>query len=146
MSHVAKSALVPFSAEQMFALVNDVNRYAEFLPWCSEASILSQQDNVLDAKIMINVKGIKKAFSTRNTSTPYTRIDLALINGPFSSLSGCWAFQSLKADACKVMLTLDFEFSNQILKMTIGPIFNHIANTMVDAFSQRAQDVYLNSP
>ena len=145
MSHVAKSALVPFSAEQMFLLVNDVDCYAEFLPWCSDAAVLSQQDNVLQAQVTIDVKGVKKSFTTRNTSIPHSRIDLALIDGPFSSLTGSWVFQTLKEDACKVILTLDFEFSNHLLSITIGPIFNHIANTLVDAFSQRAHDVYLLS-
>lgn len=142
MSHVAKSALVPFSAEQMYLLVNDVQHYPAFLPWCSSATVLSQHDNTLDAQVTIDVKGIKKSFTTRNTATPHSRIDLVLVDGPFSSLTGYWAFQILKEDACKVMLTLDFEFSNQLLAATIGPVFNHIANTMVDAFSQRAHNVY----
>ena len=127
---------------QMYELVNDIDRYSEFLPWCDRSHILSQEAAFLTAEVGVNVKGLKNQFTTKNTLLPPNKIELALVDGPFSSLSGCWQFEFLRDDACKVSLELQFAFSNRLLSMTIGPIFNHIAENMVDAFCQRAQHVY----
>lgn len=145
MSTINKSAIVPFSVTQMFELVNDINRYCEFLPWCDRSRILSRQDNTLTAEIGVNVKGLKNQFTTRNELIPQSRINLSLVAGPFSSLTGYWSFEALREDACKVSLVLNFTFSSRLLSMTVGPVFNHIAESMVDAFCKRAHRIYPNA-
>jgi ribosome-associated toxin RatA of RatAB toxin-antitoxin module len=142
MKQIEKSAIVPFSAQQMFELVTDISSYPDFLPWCSHAAVLSRENDTVNAEIMIDVKGIKKSFSTINTYTPFEQIDMQLLEGPFSSLSGQWHFQPLNDKACKVSLNIAFSFSNRILSLTLGPVFGHISDSMVDAFCQRAHQVY----
>lgn len=142
MSTVNKSALIQYSAGQMFDLVNDIDAYPQFLPWCRSAGIVRQSADDLDARIEIAKGRVHKSFTTRNLLHYPERIDLQLLDGPFSRLQGSWQFQPLRDDACKVSLRLEFEFSNALLRAAIGPIFNYIADTMVDSFCKRARQVY----
>lgn len=126
----------------MYALVDDVPSYPQFLPWCSGAEEHRRDGNEVHATIRIAKGPLRKAFSTINRLTPGERIDLSLVDGPFRRLDGSWSFAPLGTDGCKVSLELEFEFSSRILTATIGPVFNEIANSMVSAFCQRAQVLY----
>ena len=142
MPKVSKSALLSYSAAQIFNLVNDIPAYPEFLPWCSGARVLRQDDNMVEASVEISHSGVNKSFTTRNILTPYESIELNLLDGPFKSLQGVWRFQALQENACKVSLDLQYEFSSKLLGLVVGPVFNQIANSLVDAFCERAKSVY----
>ena len=142
MAQVNKSALVPFSAEQMYKLVDDVPAYKEFLPWCGESKEESRDEGVVVASVTISKGSINKTFTTKNTSHDREKIHMELVQGPFKELVGYWSFKEIKDNACRVSLELDYEFSNRLLGMAIGPIFNQIANAMVDSFVDRAKQVY----
>lgn len=142
MANVSRSALVPFSSEQMFALVDDVPAYTEFLPWCNKATEHTRTSNEVEASIQIAKGSINKAFRTRNVLQKPGQIEMQLIDGPFKHLHGFWRFHELKPGACKVSLDLDYEFSNPVIAMAVGPIFNQVANTLVDSFVQRARACY----
>ncbi len=143
MSHIQRNALVHYSPAEMFKLVNDVDAYASFLPWCRSSRILSQQDNEIVASVEIAKGVLNKTFTTRNTLTPDKRIDMELVDGPFKTLQGYWQFDALKTDnACKVSLELEFEFDSAMISIAAKPIFTQIATTLVDAFCKRAVEVY----
>lgn len=142
MTDIHKSALVPYSTEQMFDLVNDINAYDSFLPWCRKSTILSEQDNVIEASLEIAHGALHKTFATRNTSTAKEKIQMHLLEGPFKHLEGVWRFEALGDQGCKIMLDLSFEFSSRIMGMTLGPVFSAIANSLVDAFTQQAVKKY----
>ncbi len=142
MPQIARSALVMHSDQRMFDLVHDVRRYPEFLPWCSESHIISEDDHQLVAGLTIQKGSLSQTFTTRNTLQPPESMTLELVKGPFKSLSGVWRFQSLESNACKVTLELDFEVSGKILSMALTPIFKQAANTMVEAFVNRANSLY----
>lgn len=139
---VEKSALVKFSAQQMFDLVDDIESYPQFLPWCSGSRILRREDDIVEGEIQIAKAGFHKSFSTRNRLDRGGRIYLSLLNGPFSSLEGVWNFLPLREDACKISLDIEFEISGKLTSMAFGPVFNQICNTMVSAFTQRAKNIY----
>jgi len=141
MSKVEKTALVGYSAECMYELVADVDRYHEFLPWCKTSQLLSRDDDNLCGQIEVAKAGVVQKFSTCNALTPFSRMDITLKEGPFKELSGAWEFISLKEDACKIVLTLDFEFSNRLMNGAFGVVFHQIANAMVDSFCKRASDL-----
>lgn len=142
MTQISRSAIVPYSADQMFQLVADIESYPAFLPWCGGARILSAKENEVEASVNISYKGVNKSFTTRNTQQPTTSIDMCLVEGPFKKLHGRWSFGRLDDTACKVSLNLEFEFSNSLVAMTLGKIFSSIADTLVDSFCKRAQQVY----
>lgn len=142
MHHISKSAIVPYSNEQMYNLVNQINDYPDFLNWCSQSAILKQTDKQITASIKINKGIFQQNFTTVNTLTPFNNIHMQLKDGPFSHLSGDWKFITLNAGACKVSLELDFNFSSKIIDLTISPIFTKIANSQLDAFVARAKYVY----
>ncbi|MCL4112787.1 UNVERIFIED_CONTAM: hypothetical protein GTU68_021805 [Idotea baltica] len=142
MAQVNKSALVPFSAEQMYKLVDDVPSYQEFLPWCGGSAEVSRDEGVVVASVTIAKGAVNKTFTTRNTSNDMKKIRIDLVDGPFKELTGFWSFKELKQNACKVTLELDYEFSNRLLGLAVGPVFNQIANAMVDSFVDRAKEVY----
>lgn len=139
---VTKSLLVPYSAAQMFELVNDVESYPRFLPWCRAGRWLPSTTRELCAEIEVARAGIHQVFSTYNRNTPYERIELRLREGPFRKLLGHWTFTPLGEDACKVKLVLEFEFAGRLIDAAFGTVFNHIANSLVDAFYKRAREVY----
>lgn len=142
MTEINRSALVPYSAKEMYLLVDDIPHYPDFLPWCRSSHEILRTDTEVEASIEIAKSGIHKSFTTRNVLHPYESIELQLVSGPFQSLHGFWRFESLDERACKVSLDIEFEFSNRLLSMTVGPVFSHICNTLVNAFVTRAQAVY----
>jgi ribosome-associated toxin RatA of RatAB toxin-antitoxin module len=139
---VRKSALVVYSATQMFDLVADMDAYPEFLPWCASAEIISREDDQICGRMVVARLGIRQAFSTCNRFVPGRHIELELRDGPFRKLQGAWTFMPLRADACKVELELDFEFSGKLIDKAFGAVFSQVANTLVDAFCRRADEVY----
>lgn len=144
MPTIERSALVPYSDAQMYALVNDVDRYPEFVPGCRTATVLESTDGMKVARLDISKAGISKSFTTRNSLEPHERIGMELVDGPFQYLRGGWSFHALDQNACKIVLKLEFEFANRLLGMAFGKIFNELQSRMVDAFVQRAQQVYGN--
>lgn len=139
---VKRSALVTHSARKMFTLVNDVPRYQEFLPWCGGSEEINRTDEEVIASIKIAYKGIEKSFTTRNKPEGNRKIILTLVDGPFSELHGIWEFIQLEENASKVKLDLQFDFSNRLLGAVVGPVFRRIADSMVDSFVQRADEMY----
>ena len=139
---IDKTALVMHSAERMFELVNDVARYPEFLPWCARTEIHDQSDKHIIASMDIAKGGIRHRLTTQNQLQSPEIINITLVDGPFRNLSGRWHFKPLDAGACKVILTLEFEFSGSLSRMTFGQVFSHAATTMVDAFCRRADQLY----
>jgi ribosome-associated toxin RatA of RatAB toxin-antitoxin module len=142
MHKVQRSVLVSYSDAQMFQLVAGVEHYPEFMPWCGGTEVLSRDEHGMQASIVISFAGIKQRFTTRNTHVFPSRIDLELVDGPFSMLVGHWQFQALAPDACKVLFTMEYEFSNRALEALVGPVFNRIATSFIDSFTKRAQAVY----
>jgi ribosome-associated toxin RatA of RatAB toxin-antitoxin module len=142
MAVVHKSVLLAYSAEQMFALVDGIEEYPKFLPWCGGAEVRKREGDKVLAALTINYHGIRQSFTTENTNTPPTSISMALVEGPFKHLHGIWHFKPLRADACKVEFDLQYEFSSKILEQIIGPVFSMIANSFVDSFCKRAEAVY----
>jgi len=142
MASINRSALMPFSNHQMYDIVNDVKKYPDFLPWCASSKVLSQSDTEMEASILMKKGKLNHSFSTLNTLTVDEIIHMQLIDGPFKSLSGDWIFTPLSEQASKIELHLNFEFSNRIVGLLIGPIFTQIADSLVDAFCQRAHQIY----
>lgn len=139
---VNKSAIVPYTPEQMYELVVDVDSYPEFLPWCSASRLLSRDETELCGELEVARIGIHQKFSTINRLYPFERIDLNLREGPFKKLHGGWRFTPLGDAACKVELSLEFEFSGKLINAAFGKAFSHIANTLVGVFCKRASEVY----
>lgn len=142
MTTIHKSALVPYGAEQMYKLVDDIPAYPQFLPWCGAAEEISRNEDEVQASLDISHSGVHKSFTTRNRLQPGQSIEMQLVEGPFKYLNGVWRFEALGDAGSKVGLDLEFEFSSKLLGMTFGPIFSKIAGSLVDAFIQRAQKIY----
>ncbi|MEZ8323560.1 SRPBCC family protein [Vibrio cyclitrophicus] len=142
MPKVTRSALVSFSADQMFSLVNDVARYPEFLPGCSGSRVIESSDSAMVASVDVSKAGISKTFTTSNRMAYGAEILMELVDGPFKKLEGGWYFTPLDDQACKVELKLEFEFSSRMIEMAFGKIFNELTSNMVSAFTQRAKQVY----
>ncbi len=142
MAVVHKSVFLGYSAEQMFALVDRVEDYPKFLPWCGGVDVKLREEDRLVATIAINYHGIKQSFTTENRNSPPTAMQMTLLEGPFKHLDGTWHFKPLREDACKVEFDLHYEFSSRLLEQIIGPVFSMIANSFVDSFSKRAETVY----
>jgi ribosome-associated toxin RatA of RatAB toxin-antitoxin module len=142
MTVVQKSALVKYSAKQMFDLVNDIESYPKFLPWCSASRILKREGDIVEAELTISKGGFKKSFSTRNRIDPGGKITVSLLEGPFTYLEGVWNFMPLREDASKISLDLEFEMPGVLANLAFGTVFNQICNTMVASFTERAKAVY----
>lgn len=142
MPEINRSALVRYSAAQMYQLVNDVPSYPQFLPGCVASQVLEQREGEMLASLTVKKAGLTQAFTTRNTLITDSAVTMALESGPFKQLQGNWRFQPLRADACKVELSLDFEFSNTLVEAAFGRVFNELAMNMVQSFSNRAKEVY----
>jgi ribosome-associated toxin RatA of RatAB toxin-antitoxin module len=141
MPTINRSALVPHTTKEMFQLVDDIDRYVEFLPWCTESRVLERSEDEVTATILLSKGSLNKSFTTRNLLQKHKMIEMRLVDGPFKHLQGFWRFDSLNDHACKVSLDLDYEFSSKLVAMAIGPVFNQIANTLVDAFVNRAKEL-----
>ena len=142
MAAVQKSVLVPYSAEQMYELVERIEDYPSFLPWCGGTTIFERTPAETLARIDINYHGVRTHFTTANRKQPFERIVIELRDGPFRNLDGVWRFRSLAPDGCSVALELHYEFKAHVLEPVIGPVFGRIAHTLVDAFVRRAEGVY----
>ncbi len=142
MTRVEKSVLVLHSARDMWELVHDVPAYPQFLPWCSGAEVHASDGGETVATLHINFHGIRQQFTTRNTSVPGEFVVMELERGPFRHLRGEFRFTPLQAQACKISFSLEWTFSSKLLEKVVGPVFNGIANSMVDAFVARARTVY----
>lgn len=143
MSIIKRNALVLYSAEEMFQLVNDVASYSAFLPWCRSSAVLFETEIEMEARVEIAKSVLNKTFTTRNKLIRGKRIDIELVNGPFKELTGFWQFDALKTEnACKVTLELEFKFDNAMISLAARPIFTQIANSLVDSFCKRAVEVY----
>jgi ribosome-associated toxin RatA of RatAB toxin-antitoxin module len=142
MVRVERSVLVGYSAKRMYALVDDIEHYPEFLPWCETARIDAREEALVTATLGVNYHGIQQKFTTRNSRVENTAITMQLVRGPFRNLDGIWRFIPLGDDACKIEFSLEYQFSSALLGKLIGPVFNHIANTFVEAFVKRADVLY----
>ena len=139
---INRSALLPYPAQALYDMVNDVLAYPEFLPWCAASKILEQTDEHMRAELTVAKAGLSHRFATENRLVPGQSIEMRLLEGPFSHLHGIWSFQALTDEASKISLDLEFDYSGAIMRATLGPLFTHAANTMVDAFCQRARELY----
>ena len=142
MARVEKSVLIERSAEQMFNLVDAVEAYPEFLPWCSQTRVDYRDQARTVATLHINYRSVKSHFTTENDKQFPVHMTLKLVDGPFRRLEGLWLFKPLSETACKIEFQLAYEFSNKVFEKVIGPVFNHIASTFVEAFVKRADEVY----
>ncbi len=141
MYQVERSALVMHPAAHLSELVNDVDRYQEFLPWCGGARVLSRDESGYTASVDIAFKGLKKSFTTRNTMVDDQRMEMVLVDGPFSDLSGTWTFKAISPEASRISLSLSFGFSNRVVEAAVGPVFRLIADSMVESFCRRADEL-----
>lgn len=142
MPEIHREALLPYSAECMYDLVNDVARYPEFLPWCGAATILDSTDSLMRASIVIKKVGVSQSFSTENRLVPYEKITMSLLNGPFRSLHGVWQFSAIQSLGCKITLDLAFEFLSSIIYLPVKKIFEPAADSLLQAFVTRAHELY----
>lgn len=142
MKRIERSALVMHPALKMYELVNTVEHYPEFLPWCADSTVIKRSETTMEAQLIIKRAAVSTSFITQNHMVPGERIEIALKEGPFRSLNGCWTFQALTEEACKVTLNIQFEIENPLLKSTLGKVFEQIATTMVEAFCNRADQLY----
>jgi ribosome-associated toxin RatA of RatAB toxin-antitoxin module len=152
MKSLHKSVLIWYSPKQMFDVVTDVARYQVFLPWCSESSVMERSENGMKASIGMQLAGFKQAFTTHNAHITKANgglaVEMELIDGPFSKLAGTWSFdpivgsEDLGTPACKIKLDLNYEIKSSLLQMAIGPAFDKIASSLVDAFVERAKHIY----
>lgn len=142
MHRVTRSALLPYTARQMYDLVNDVEFYPRFLPWCYEAQVHERSETHQRATLGMSVKPLRKHLTTINVMQPGERIDMRLENGPFRELRGVWLFEALSANGSKVSIDVSFEFSNRILDFSVGSRLEHVFGGLIDAFRERAKDVY----
>lgn len=142
MTTVNRSALVPYSAREMYTLVDDIESYPDFLPWCTSSRVLHRDDDEVRAVIELARGGMRKSFTTCNRLQKNKMIEIRLVEGPFRHLEGFWRFDTLSEQACRVSLDMDFEFSSKVIGLLLGPVFNQITSTLVDAFRTRAVAVY----
>tara|TARA_R110002124_G_scaffold276039_1_gene446709 strand:+ start:6708 stop:7151 length:444 start_codon:yes stop_codon:yes gene_type:complete len=142
MPEINKTLLVPYTAEQMYHVVNNVQEYPEFLPWCEDTIIQERNDIHQVASILLVWMGLKKKFTTKNTMTYAKEIILELVDGPFSEFLGDWKFEDLGDVGSKVIFKLNFKFSTGILDLAFNKVFTNISKDMVDAFYHRAKHIY----
>lgn len=142
MKHIEHSAIVLFSTQQMYDIVNNIENYPNFLPWCSSAAVLEQTENHLIGELEVAKGGFKKRFTTRNSLHPYESMRLDCIDGPFSHFHAIWQFHALEKQACKVIFSMHYAFSNKLIDLMASPIFQQIGDSMVDAFVKHARELY----
>src|SRR5262245_59734984 len=142
MALVRKQVLAGYPAERMYDLVDCVERYPEFLPWCGGTELRHRDGQITRATIHIDYRGIRQSFRTENRTHPAELIAIRLVSGRFRALDGTWRFTALATDSCRIDFQLHYEFSNKLLERLVGPVFNYIANSFVDAFLKRAEKLY----
>ncbi|KTD39909.1 type II toxin-antitoxin system RatA family toxin [Legionella parisiensis] len=138
---VKKSRTVTYTCEQMFSLVNEVERYAEFLPYCAESLVHHRDEDEVQATLVIGAAGMSKSFTTRNRLQINKMIEIRLVDGPFSHLEGFWRFDEVE-EGCKISFDLEFEFAGRMFSMLLGPVFEQVTDKMVDSFCERAKVIY----
>ncbi len=141
MKRIARSAIVEHSAEEMFALVDDIESYPRFLPWCTAAKVEERTPVSVRATLTVGMRGVRHSFTTHNQIRPGEAMEMRLLKGPFRRFSGAWRFRPLSAEACTVEFSLEYEMAGPFARL-LEPLFDRIADTMVDAFSRRAAEVY----
>ncbi len=141
MPTVKRARTVPFSCAQMYRLVNEVEEYAAFLPYCVESKVHHRNDDEVQGTLVIGAGGMTKSFTTRNLLQANKMIEIRLIDGPFSHLEGFWRFDEAD-DGCTISFDLEFEFAGKFFSMVLGPVFDQVTDKMVDAFCDRAEIVY----
>ncbi len=139
---IHRTALVMHSSERMYNLVNDVNAYPAFLPWCKDVDIINKNDEMMIASLGLSKGALSHRFTTKNILQEPSQISIELVEGPFKQLKGVWEFIALEKMACKVVLTLEFEFKSMVGKIALERVFHQAANNMVDAFCARADAIY----
>ena len=147
MKHVRKSVLLWYSPQEMYKLVTAIEAYPEFLPWCDKADVLARDDEGVTARLGLAFKGVRHAFTTRNLHVPHESVTVQLVDGPFSLLDGAWLFRELgrpgsDVAACKIEFDLRYAFASPALETVVSPVFDRIADTFVDSFVKRAEQVY----
>jgi ribosome-associated toxin RatA of RatAB toxin-antitoxin module len=142
MKRITRSAIVEHSAGELYALVEDIETYPGFLPWCIEARVLERDSSFTKATITAGMGGVRQSFTTRNENQPGKAIDMRLVEGPFRQFAAAWRFSALSAHACRIDFSLQYEFSSRALARLLEPLFERIADSMVDAFARRADEVY----
>jgi len=143
MPFIQHSLEVPYNVSEMYNLVNHIEKYSEFLPWCTESEVISHDEDSIQAQLTLTGGGLSKSFTTSNRLQKDKLIEISLINGPFKHLEGYWSFETTPRGS-RINLNLEFEFSTRLLALAFSPIFEKVANTLVQAFSNRAQQVYGN--
>jgi ribosome-associated toxin RatA of RatAB toxin-antitoxin module len=144
MKRITRSAIVEHSAEQMFALVDDIESYPRFLPWCRAAKVDERTEERVQATLSVGMRGLKQTFTTRNELRPPESMEMRLLKGPFRHFAAAWRFTPLSAQACSVEFSLEYEMAGPLARM-LEPLFDHIADTMVDAFTRRADELRAKS-
>jgi len=142
MKRIRRSAIVEHAAAQLYALVEDIESYPQFLPWCVAARVHDRTPASTRATLTVGLKGLRQSFTTQNENRAADSIDMRLVEGPFRSFSAAWRFSALSAGACKIDFSLEYEFSSRMLARLLEPLFDRIADTMVDAFARRADQVH----
>ena len=142
MPTISRSALVMYSVDQMYKLINDIAAYSQFIPNCGDSKIISVEGNEVTAALMVSKGGLKKWFTTKNTLINENKVQLDLVDGPFKTLTGYWQLTELSEEACKISLHLEYEFSSKVFDLAFGRVFTSLTNNMVQAFTQRAKEVY----
>lgn len=142
MAKVVKSVLVPYSAAEMFELVDRVEEYPQFLPWCGGTELLRRDENVTEATIHLHYLQVRQHFTTENSKRIPEEMGIRLKSGPFRNMDGSWHFRRLSDVACKIEFELHYEFSSGLLEKILGPVFGMVTNSLVDAFVHRAENVY----
>lgn len=140
MRRIARSAIVEHSVDALYALIEDIESYPTFLPWCREAKVHSREDGRTVATISVGLRGVRKSFTTENRNVPNTSIDMRLLEGPFKHFTAGWRLIALGEQAARVEFAMEYAFSNRALARVLDPVFGHIANTMVDAFVRRVNE------
>jgi ribosome-associated toxin RatA of RatAB toxin-antitoxin module len=141
MKRISRSAIVEHRAEEMFALVDDIGSYPRFLPWCVAARVESRTHDTVKATLTIGMRGLRTSFTTQNDNRPGEAIDMRLVQGPFRRFAAAWRFEPLSGEACRIEFSVEYELSGPLARM-LSPLFDRIADTMVDAFTRRAYEVY----
>ncbi|MFZ1908882.1 MAG: type II toxin-antitoxin system RatA family toxin [Burkholderiales bacterium] len=142
LKRTARSAIVEHSTAEVYALVDDIESYPEFLPWCRDAKVLQRGPKRTVATLTVGVRGVRQSFTTENANRPGEAIDLRLVEGPFRSFSAAWRFTPLGEYAARIEFSMEYEFSNKVLAKVLEPLFDRIADTMVTAFSRRADRLH----
>ena len=138
MKRIARSAIVERSAEAFYALVEDIESYPAFVPWCAAAKVLERAPGRTVATLTLGVKGVRQVLTTENLNVPGRSIDMRLLEGPFWQFAAAWRFTPLEARAVKVEFSLEYEFSTRLVAALLEPVFSRLADSTVEAFTRRA--------